>query len=678
MAYKRKKGAEDRDGEFLASLQELGAYQDADRDMRELMREQDAFVLDKDGQWEEHVARQMDSNRRPRYTFDQTTPAIEFIAGEIEDMDFAINVRPMSDGASRDLADLREGMIRMIENMSGATDIYRDAGRRILRRGFDAWIVKNKYTHPWSFEQDLCIEAIPNAVNRIWTDPTATQPDNSDADCTYVLHALSPEEYKEKWPDGSCVSIDDAHTYDQFSDYEAEVIVIATKYYRKPVKTKVALMTNGSVYEIDDKFMRVVDELAQRGVTVAKTKEIEDSKFCYRMMDGKGWLSEERETAFRSNPVVTVYGNYEVVGSTSKRICSGITMKMMDYNRVLNYARSREIEEGALAPKKKLMMTPKQAKGHEKKLATMNTNNDPVQFYNPDVEASPPYETQGATPNPHLTNTAQEMAMGLLVTAGVNNAMNGQYAGRMSEEALRMQIDRGMSTTRKWVNALAKGIKRTGEILSEAIPVIYDTRRQFTILNMDGTEEEVVLNEEIYDTQTQQMVVLNDLSQGRYQVYCDTGPAFSNRLEAARDALIELAKTDPTWMAMAGDIMAKSVDAPYMDIISKRRRSQMLQQGLIPFDEMTDEEKQQMQAAAQNQQPDANTLLAMAEMEKAKADQADAMTKQAEVKVKAFDAETKRLKVQVDAQKANADIVNKNTDTVSKRIENARKLTGLQ
>ena len=668
---------QDKDTEYQAALEEVKTFQDADRDMRDLMREQDSFVLDADGQWEENVAKSIDSAKRPRYTFDQTTPAIENIMADIEDMDFAINVKPMADKATKDLAELREGMVRTIENMSSATEIYRSAARRIVRRGFDAWVVKNKYLNDWAFEQDLCIEPIPNAVNRVWTSPTSTRPDNSDSEVTYIYSALSPKDYKEMFPDGSGISLADAETYDTYNDeYAPEVILIAERYYKKDKSIKIAKMSNGEVYEVDDKFIAIQDELATKGVRVVKEKTIKEPRFCHRVMDGAGWLGEEKETAFKTNPVVTVYGNFEILGQSNKRICSGITLKMMDYNRVLNYAKSREIEEGALAPRKKLMMTKKQAAGHTDQLSKMNVSSDPIQFYNPDPEAGTvPYETGGPQVNQNLNLLSNDMSMGLQITAGTNNAMNGQYAGRMSEDALRMQIDRGTGATRKWVNALATGIKRTGAIILDALPIVYDTKRQFSITGIDGTESDILINDEIYDEQTQQMVSMNNLNQGKYMAFCDVGPAFANKMEAGLEAMLKYAALDPAIVQQGGDIMLKAIDAPLVDIIAKRKRAMMLQQGLIPFKEMTDEEKQEAQQAAQQpREPAPDMLFAQAEMKKAEVDQMEAQIKHMSAQIKAFEAETKRQKVLVDAEVAGANIENKQVDTFGKKIDNQVKM----
>ena len=364
-------------------------------------------------------------------------------------------------------------------------------------------------------------------------------------------------------------------------------------------------MSNGEIVEKDESFEKVVDEYAAQGVTVIREKKVKDFKIYHRFFDGGGMLSEERETVFRTLPIVTVYGNYELLGENSKITYSGITLKEMDYQRVFNYAKSREIEEGALAPRKKLVMTKKMAKGNEAQLAALNVSADPVLFVTPDPDwTAGVQEIGGAQVNPNLANLANDMAMGMQVTGGTNNAMNGQYAARMSEDALRMQIDRGTGATRKWVNALVNGIKRTCEILVQTIPPVYDTKQQFMILGQDGSEEMVVLNDEVYDTQTQQMVRVNTLNKGEYKVFCDAGPAFANKMEAGLAAMLQYAAIDPSIVNTGGDLMLKSIDAPLMDEMAARKRAQLLQAGMIPEDQMTNEEIEAAQAAAQQPQPE--------------------------------------------------------------------------
>ena len=598
--------ADDKDNnEHLTWLNQLSDYQQSDLDQRQQARECDRFLLDKDGQWEESVARSLDAQKRPRYTFDQVTPVIENIMADIEDMEFGSNVKPASGDATKELAKTYEGMVRSIEADSDATSIYRNACRRLIRRGFDAWIIKAKFKNEWSFDQSLVVETIPNAINRVWTDNTSSKADSSDSDVAYVLTSVTPEAYKEQFPEGNAVSIDDADLGEHYDQYRPEVIIFGERYYKKETTREVCQLSNGEIVEKDENFERVVDEYAAQGVTVVREKKVKDFKIYHRFFDGGGMLSEERETVFRTLPVVTVYGNYELLGENSKITYSGITLKEMDYQRVFNYAKSREIEEGALAPRKKLVMTKKMAKGNEAQLAALNVSADPVLFVTPDDQwTAGVQEIGGAQVNPNLANLANDMAMGMQVTGGTNNAMNGQYAARMSEDALRMQIDRGTGATRKWVNALVHGIKRTCEILVQTIPPVYDTKQQFMILGQDGSEEMVVLNDEVYDTQTQQMVRVNTLNKGEYKVFCDAGPAFANKMEAGLSAMLQYAAIDPSIVNTGGDLMLKSIDAPLMDEMAARKRAQLLQAGMIPEDQMTDEEKEAAQMAAQQPQPE--------------------------------------------------------------------------
>lgn len=669
----------DKDGVYKDWCEELKRWQSSDLDQRNQARKADSFLLDKDGQWEPRIASALDAQRRPRYTFDKVTPIIETMMADIENMEFGCNVKPDGNGADKEIAETYEGMIRAIQNMSRADSVFRKSTRRVMRRGFDAWVIKAKYKDEWSFDQDLFIEPIPNAINRVWVSDTCTKEDSSDSPAAYVLTSISKAEYKARFPKGRGISVDDANTSDDISDYSPEVVTIAERYYKKESNIEIGQLTNGQVVELDDKWEKVKDEYAELGIKVEKQKTVKDFKWYHCVFDGGGILTEPKLTVFKSNPVITVYGNYEHLGSNSKITYSGIVLKEMDAQMVHNYAKSREIEEGTLSPRGKWWMTRKQAAGNESQIANMNISSDPVQFYNHDQSVPPPYYSGGAQINPHLTNLANQMSMDIKEQANVFSSMQGDFAARMSEDSVRMQIDRGTAATRKWVNSIINGIRRVCEVLVETIPVVYDTKRQFAIMNMDGTEEEVILNDEVYDRQTGQMIRINNLNAGKYKVVCDAGPAFTNRLESGLNALLEYAKIDPSVVLQGGDIMLRSIDAPLVDEIAERKRATMIQQGLIPVSQMTEDEQIQMQQQmqAQSQQPDPNTVLAQAEA------QARMMEGQAAIQNEINDAnklmidkqkvDNDTAKVQIEAAKAGVDIERVMADTEGKKIDNLQK-----
>jgi len=371
----------------------LSSCQQTESDNRDNAREAHLFVDKKDGQWEPQW---WTSNvDKPRYTFDQVSPIVSQISSEIEQADFDIRVSPSGGDATKDIAMTYDGIIRNVENLSNAKQIYAQACRGMVTSGFDAWRVSQKYADDNSFDQDLMLEKIANPIDRVWFDSSAELQDKSDSRYAFVLHPMAPDEYENRWPEGSGESVSQDRDGDAYFD-KAEAVVVGEFLYLESEDKELVMMSNGQVHEVDDDFESVVDDLEKIGVTEIKRRTRKGHIVCSRYFDGKDWLEEAKKTVFNRIPVVPVYGNFKIF--ENKTIYYGVVQKLLDPQRVLNYALSREIEEGALAPRAKYWMTPGQAAGHEKTLQTLNTNADPVQFYNQDPEAPgiPPTAGWGA------------------------------------------------------------------------------------------------------------------------------------------------------------------------------------------------------------------------------------------------------------------------------------------
>ena len=181
---------------------------------------------------------------------------------------------------------------------------------------------------------------------------------------------------------------------------------------------------------------------------------------------------------------------------------------------------------------------------------------------------------------------------------------------------------------------------------------------------------------------------------------CRAGPSFRNRQQETIETIIEIAKVDPSIIAMSGDILLNSIPTSSASQIGERKRLQMISQGMIPETQMTDEEKQMMQAKAQSQgqQQDPNMVIAQAEQMKAQADQMQAQVNmqrlqlesakiqlemqklqagmqidQAGVQINSFKAETDRMNTQIKAQESGAKIQRENVATQGLQIDNQMK-----
>jgi hypothetical protein len=277
-------------------------------------------------------------------------------------------------------------------------------------------------------------------------------------------------------------------------------------------------------------------------------------------------------------------------------------------------------------------MSPKQASGHENKLKTLNTNSDPVQFYNPDPTIAgglPPTQSGGAQINPGLRTVSESMRQIMGQTAGMFAANMGDNPGLQSGVAIKSLQQKGDNGTIKYFKALEIAIAQTARLIVDAMPRVYDTTRQARILNADGSFEMQTLNQTIIDNQTGRPVVINDLSKGKYDVTCSAGPSFQSRMQETAQAIMEMAAFDPSVIQSSSDILFNNLDSPGMDLIAERKRQQLLMAGVIPVSQQTDEEKAQiaqMQQASQGKK-DPATIIAEAEALKAQAEATIAQNK---------------------------------------------------
>jgi hypothetical protein len=303
---------------------------------------------------------------------------------------------------------------------------------------------------------------------------------------------------------------------------------------------------------------------------------------------------------------------------------------------------------------------------------------------------------------------------------GMINATAGMFAANMGDNpnaqsgvAIQKLQNKGDNGTFKYSRSMEIAIAATGRLIKDAIPKVYDTARTVRVLKEDESFDMANLNQQVIDNQTGEIVTVNDLSVGSYDVICKAGPSFRNRQEETIEAIVSLAQVDPSIMQIAGDLMLQSVNTPAASQIAERKRAQMLQQGLIPQSQMTEEEvmeMQQAQMAAQGQQaPDPAMVLAQAEQMKAEAEmlrsqiemeklkneqmkiqleaqklsieaqkvQGSMMNEQAKGQVSAFEAETDRINTQIKAEQAGATIDHTQIKSFGDELDNQKKMSDM-
>jgi hypothetical protein len=262
--------------------------------------------------------------------------------------------------------------------------------------------------------------------------------------------------------------------------------------------------------------------------------------------------------------------------------------------------------------------------------------------------------------------------MDVYSTTGLEPPSLGNSPELKSGKAIIAQQKMGDRGSFVYTDNLNKSIEYTGEILVDLIPRIYDTERVIRVLNIDGTSEEVKIgqglaefNQTIVDRQTGNKEIVYDLSRGKYDVVISTGPAFATQRQESAQQLIDLTAANPTFAALATDLIAKNLDILESDELSKRVRKQMIQQGIVT---PTDEETEEL-GLDQPQQPSASEVALLENVQM--------QTEKMMAEIENIDAKNEKLRS--DITKQNSDINKQTIDAMSSMLDNfaAQMQTGI-
>lgn len=574
------------------ALRRYEASISAEREQRDKCLEDMQFVFVPGSQWD-HLEAQS-RNDRPRFEINKVILPINQAIGEQRQNRISVKVRPSKGMASKEVADVYSGLIRFIENKSHFSEIKDNAFKEIASGGFGGWYVTTEYSDSESFDQDVVIKPIRSAASSIYYDPASKDELKRDANWFIVTEDIDKETFNARYPGKSASNMAKA-TSPMIKEWQTrDTVRIADYWVKEPVMIELALMSDGSVIEMTPENQTVLDDMAAMGITVLRTRMRESHRVMMYKMSAGEILEGPFEWAGQYIPVVPVFG-YNV-WINGQHYYQGMVRNARDAQRVYNYATSQAIETSALSPKDPYWITPKQALGHEKQLQTFNVRNTPFMFYNPDDEAGgPPQRTGAPSVQQALITQVQQADADIMSSTGQFQPSLGDQVNDQSGRAILALQRKGHAATHELIDNLTKAVQYTGEILVDLIPKIYDTERQISILGEDGSASPLVINQTIIDQQTGLEVVVNDLSQGKYDVVADVGPTFDTQRSESLNLLTKLAESNPMFAQVSADLIAQSVDFNYAEELTSRIRKQMLQQGLV---DPTPEEAQQIAAMA--------------------------------------------------------------------------------
>lgn len=587
-------------------------------------------------QWEDNM--KQERGMRPCYEFNKVRIACKRIINDMRANRPQGKVRAVEDGDTEQ-AEIREGLVRNIWNVSDADTVIDHAGEYQVAAGMGCWRISTEYADDTAFDQDICVKPIQNPFT-LYCDPSAKDPMKRDAADWLLTEKIPYADFDAKYgKETSKSDFQDSVEFDDDEDWQDEERVrLAEYWWKEPVKKELWMIRNeaGEMMVVDsesDEANGIPKEAIER------TREVITQKIMWCVASGEKVLEGPNEWAGREFPFVMVYG--ENVFVDGRPYWWGLTRFAKDAQREYNITRTAIAETIHQAPKSFIWATANQAKGQTGQWAEAHKKNLPFMIYNTDPEApGPPLRIGGADVPAALIQQAMIASEDLKAVTGIFDASMGMEGNEKSGRAIYARQQQGEIATFNYQDNMAKAVQRTYEIILDLIPEIYDTERELRILGTDGAEDYVRVNEVVVDYETGQPVRVNDLSAGKYDVTVQVGPSFATLRQEAAETYGLFSQQFPELMAFAGDLVFKSMDLPYAEDIADRIKA-MLPPPI------------QQQLQGQDMPPEVAQAMQEADMAMQQVQQYGEMVQAAAAEVQQDAAELEKTKAEVDVAIAN-------------------------
>jgi len=593
MAYARKvKSAKsanrgDRD-EFTTLL--LQRSEDAfgfDTEQRQRALSDMRFAFVAGHQWDQHLKSKR--KNKPCYEFNRIRQLIRRVTGQQLKNKPQIKVRAVEDN-DVDTAEIYNGLIKNIEVQSSAENAYDTAFQWACGGGYGVLRVVAEYEGDDSFDQCLKIKTVMDPFT-VWCDPAAREVDRSDARFWLITEIIPITVYKKRWPKAEVVDFE-GPAMDQYDrNWWFEDSVRIAEYWHKEEETRVLYqLSDGTVVDAEE-FDPIKDEVAnppidpqtgqptREALTIKQTREVQKDCIYSCLVSGKGKLEEPTKWGGSMFPIVPQWG--DLISIEGKQIYSGMTRFGRDAQTIHNFEMSSMVEVVAKLPNNPLMATAKQIEGLESYYERLGYDDPPVLLYNTDGDAPAPQRQPMAQLPTALANLSAIATDELKADLGVYDASVGARSNETSGRAILARQNEGDIANFVYVDNQMKALKRLGDVLVDAIPHYYDAERSIRILGDDNAEKYIQINRPTLDEQTGEVVIINDLSTGKYDVTVTVGKSFdTSRMEVAELAQA-LAQTPGPMGALGQFLLINNLDAPGMTEVVAAARKILVGQGLL-------------------------------------------------------------------------------------------------
>lgn len=617
------------------------------------------------------------------------------ILGDLRGNPVQVDFDPKGE-TEEDGAELLDGLYRSTSRENTSIEGFDNAAGESVVCGFGAWELYTEYESNRIGDEKQVVRRRPiyEANNNAYPDPNAKLLDKSDGKYWSILTAYSEDGYKDlvkeltgredeegesfKWPEQS-------YAFPWYA--ESNKIYVVSFYHKEKVKEKILTLADPFGSELlvrESNLKEVEDELLGSGYEIVNEKTIERWQVTKYTASGIEILATDVIPG-EWIPVIPTYGERAFV--EGEEHWEGVTRLAKDPQRLRNFQMSYLADIVSRSPRPKPIFTQEQigrfAHMYEENGADNNYPYLLQESKGPGGEALPigpvaimPEQTVPVALMQSMDLSRQ--AVEDVANPGIPQDIADPDLSGKAVNALQVRFDQQSIV---YQQNMKHAHRYDGVVYASMSSEVIDTPRTMTTTLPDGRKKKVQIMETVIDRETGDIVTLNDLTGAEFDVYADIGPSYQSMREQTIERLTGIYQSmDPADPARRMILLKllKLSDGVDLEDVREYANKELILMGVKEPE--TDEEKQMVAQSQQNQQPDPNMVLAMAEDKKGQAAlmseqrqmmkaQADIQNDQAGTQIDAFEAQTGRMDTQVNAQKVGAEIELKRIELFGKRMD---------
>jgi hypothetical protein len=616
--------------------------------------ESDVRFARKGEQWGEADKKLRDDQGRPMLTINKLASFIRQVVNDARMNKPQIKVFPNDNEGDPETAEVLNGIIRNIEQISKADLAYDTAIDCATSGGFGFFRIDLDYVTDMAFDMEIGISRILNPLT-VYPDANSIEADSADWNECYVTEMIPNEEFEARYPDAELVSFDSG-TKDVYSGwYEKDATRIAEFWKRTEVPMMIYELSNGDIVD-EDVYETMKDDYDTVRVTIVQSRKSKKHQVKQYIVSGAEIL-EEFDWPGKYIPIVPVYGD-EVFVDGERHLFSLIHFAK-DPQRMYNYWRTASTELVALAPKAP-WIGPAGAFNSDPGWATANREAHQYLEYDGDI---PPQRQPFAGPPAGALQESLNSSDDMKSVMGMHDASMGAQSNEISGVAIHKRVSEGDTSNFHFIDNTARAIRHAGNIIVDLIPKVYSRDRMIRILGEDGTAQTVRINAPVQKEEEglqgegvekrEATTNIYDLNLGKYDVTVKSGPSFTTQRVEARESMLALLQAWPQAAAITGDLVVESMDWPNADIFAKRLKS-LLPPGIADGSE--DPQVTKLREENGQMKEFINQILADREgkADANKVNMMNAETKRLEAGIKQQEANIKRMEAEIKAAAVNS------------------------